>query len=60
MSMEKAPEIWIMKKFISYNPDIFIVLPGQYSDEMAEKLGDYNIPVFVLNCASGHDSGRIQ
>ena len=41
------------EKIISYNPDIFIVLPGQYSDEMAEKLSDYNIPVFVLNCASG-------
>ena len=29
------------------------MLPGQYSDEIAEKLGDYDIPVFVLNCASG-------
>ena len=39
------------EKIISYNPDIFIVLPGQYSDEMAEKLSDYDIPVFVVTCS---------
>lgn len=41
------------EKIISYNPDVFIVLPGQYKDEIAEKLGEYDIPVFVLKCSSG-------
>lgn len=41
------------EKILSYNPDVFIVLPGQFKDEIAEKLGAFGVPVVVLRCNSG-------